>query len=494
MNLESLLHALGRIFSMLGLLFGAPLALALLDEGLGGPHVQAFLVSGAVSLCLGWALRLSFPWEPLGFGVSEALATMSLGWVGGAALSALPFLLSGAITSPLDAGFEALSGLTTTGATILTDPQVLPRSLLAWRAMLHWCGGLATLAMVLAFLPAFGAGGSLVPGDTPELLGRERPLLRLASVVRRLWPVYALFTVLLAGAFFLTGMSVFEAACHAMSVSATGGFGTRADGLASFAAATGWVAAAGMMLAGLSLFGLRALLSGRLGLVLRGAETRTYLILLVALAACCLLATPRGAPLEPRLRDAVLTAASTLSTTGLVNAGLVGVPDAQLSATGPLLSSAVLRLLLLVALVIGACSGSTGGGFKVGRMLLMARFTRRETARLLRPAAVFVVKLGGRPVPEQVLLGCGIVLLLHLAVAFVAALALLLLGCSLETSWSAALSALSNYGNAHVGLGSPVTWSEVAPLAKLVAMACMLLGRLEFHAVLVLLLPLAWKR
>jgi trk system potassium uptake protein TrkH len=481
-NLEVVFYVLGRLLTLLALVLLAPLALCVAEGGLGTPEAHGFVVTAGIAMGLGYALRFSFEWEPDRFGFGEAFASITFGWLACSVLGALPFLITGQIPSVLDALFESMSGFTTTGATVLPDPQVLTRPLLFWRSMTHWIGGMGFLTVAAAVLPALGAGGNfLFTGDMPGPK-QERLQPRLSASARMLWTLYMGLTLVEFGALWWAGMEPFDALCHAFTLVSTGGFSTRADSLQSFGQAVHWLAIGGMVLGAINIVVLRAAVRGKWRAVLTNAELRLFvLLLLVGAGLVALGLSSLDGEGGPVIRNAVFAAASTLSTTGLM------ITD---TAPWPML----LQLLLLTLLTIGACSGSTGGGIKIARVLLLAKTAEREVRRLLRPAAVFVVKVRGAPVHDGGVFNISAFLVLHLLVVGFAATALVLLGQSMGTSFTAVLSAVSNVGAGPVALGAETAWADFSSFGKLVLMACMLLGRLEFYSVLVLLLPLAWRR
>jgi trk system potassium uptake protein TrkH len=488
-NVESVLYVLGRLCTLLAYVLAAPLALCIVHQGFGTPLTNAFVVTLAVCLGLGYALRLSFDWDAERFGYGEAFASVTLGWIAFTALGALPYVIAGHIPSVLDACLETLSGFTTTGATLLPDPAVLPLPLLFWRSLSGWIGGMGFLAVAVAILPVLGAGGNSVVDAEVSGTEQEHLVSRLSTAAGRLWPLYMLATLALFAGFLLAGLRPFDGLCYAMSVVATCSLVPRADSLAGFGAGAQWLAVGGMLVAGMNIVLLRQLVALRPRPVLRNTELRLYLLacLLVsgtlALSARAADAGAGGAAAawEPAVRRAVLAGTSAVTTSGQ--------SVEPHSAWSPMLQD-----LLQLAVALGASSGSTAGGFKLFRLVLLGKAAVREVQRLLRPSAVFLVKLHKRPVAEATLLGVAVFLVLHLLVSSAAATLLLLLGLDMRTSISAVVSALSNHGGHAVGLGTDMTWPQMPGLGKVLLMACMLLGRLEFYAVLVLFVPLAGRR
>lgn len=486
MDAGAVLYVLGRLCMLMAGLLVVPLLLHLSGDGLQTELADAFVVSAAVSLGLGTALTLSFELEQTRFGVGEAFATVTASWVVFTVLGALPFVITGAIPGVIDACFEVLSGFTTTGASILPDPSALPDALLLWRSMTHWIGGMGIVALSVAILPALGAGGNFlfqaeVPGPEAEKL-----LPRISSNAKVLWGVYLALTVTQIGALWLAGMSPLDSVCHSFATVATGGFGTRVDSLTSFSPTIQWIVTLYMFLAGMNFVLLLQVARGRIGRAARNTELRTYCAIVVVVSLICAAAIYRrdGLPagdLESLVRDATFTTVSLLTSTGFVTA------DYQLWPVG-------LHGLLLLVMLCGACAGSTGGGAKVIRFLVVAKAGFREVRRLLRPKAVFVVKVGQRALTDQLVFKTVGFFVLYMMVLLVISLMLLALGSSGPTSLSAVISCLSNIGPGLDAVGPTSNYGAFDPLSKLLLMFCMLLGRLEFYCVLVLFMPLAWRR
>ncbi len=486
MNVGAVFYVIGRLCTLLAFLLAAPIALCLAYGGLGTETANAFIITGAISLGLGWALRLSFEFEPKMFGTGEAFATVTLTWVVVTGLGALPFLITATIPSVIDACFEVLSGFTTTGASILNDPAELSEPLLFWRAMTQWIGGLGIVALSVAILPALGAGGNFLfqaemPG--PE---NEKLLPRISSTAKLLWTVYLLLTVTEFMALWAAGMTPFDAVCHTFATVSSGGFGTRGDSLASFSATIQWIIIAYMFLAGVNFVMLLSALRGRPLITLRNTEFRVYLALTVlVIAVICLVRWDEPGVLdggfEPLLRSAAFTTTTLFSSTGFVSEDYG-------------LWSPLLHAVLIFVMLIGACAGSTGGGSKVIRVIVAAKAGVREIRRLLRPSAVFVLKVGGRPVNEVIVAQTIGYFLLYLAVLSGVALVMMAMGESMMTSTSAVITCLSNMGPGLDAVGPSHNFANLPYVAKIMLMGCMLLGRLEFYSVLVLLLPMAWRR
>ncbi|MEM6370221.1 MAG: potassium transporter TrkG [Myxococcota bacterium] len=415
----------------------------------------------------------------------EAILAVALIWSASSAIGALPFVL-GAQMSVVDALFESVSGLTTTGATVIGDIEGrLNRPLLLWRSLLQWLGGMGIVVLFVAVFPNIGAGGKFmfgeeVPGTTAEGL---RP--RIAETSRILWQFYLAFTVVEFLVLFLLGMSTFEALCHALTTMSTGGFSTRDDSIGAFADPWIEVVIASFMLIASVNYGLfHASIRGRtLRVFLRSAEFRTYVVVVVVstlLLAFIILGQNEGDLLRS-LRIALFTVATFISSTGYGTEDYMAYPQMGL-------------WLILSLMFLGGCAGSTAGGIKVERVVLMLKLVWAELRRSFRPALVHVVRMGRTVVPQSALTDVAVFLVVYMGgLALLTGTVATLEGHPLPAAFGASLSCLSNMGPApfHLGADNFVAYGVAS---KLLFMLGMLLGRLEFFALLALVVPDFWRR
>lgn len=415
----------------------------------------------------------------------EAVLAVSLIWAAASLFGALPFVV-GASMSPTDALFETVSGLTTTGATVVTDIEgSLSRPLLLWRSLLQWLGGMGIVVLFVAVFPSIGAGGKHmfgeeVPGTTVEGL---RP--RIAETSRVLWQLYFVFTLLVILALNALGISLFEAICHAFTTMSTGGFSTRDASIAAF---EDWrvemVLAVFMLLASVNYGLYYAALRGRsLKAFPRSVEFRTY----VALVGGCVLFVTIGilpvhdGDLLTAFRYGLFTVATFVSSTGY------GTDDYAMYPSSVL-------WVILTLMFIGGCAGSTAGGIKIERVVLMGKVVWTELRRSFRPNLVHVVRMGHQIVQSSALTDVVVFFVVYMtSLALMTGLATTIDGLPLPAAFGAALSCLSNMGPAPFHIG-PDNFASYSSLTKIVFTLGMLLGRLEFFAVLALLVPGFWRR
>ncbi len=417
--------------------------------------------------------------------VREGFAVVTFGWTFFALFGALPYLLSGAIPSPLDAIFETMSGFTTTGSTILTEIESLPQSLLFWRALTHWLGGMGIIVLSLAILPMLGVGGmqlfkAEVPGPTAD---RLRP--RIQDTAKLLWGVYLLLTALETLLLMLGGMSFFDAVCHSFATLATGGFSTRNASVAAYDSAyIDGVITIFMILAGVNFTLHFQLLRGRLNEVHRNEEFRCYLGIIFFTTLIIMLFNWSGETyqsLGENLRFSTFQVASIITTTGF------GTADYE---TWPVLA----QYLLVMLMFIGGCAGSTGGGMKVARILLLFKHAQVQLFRLIHPRAIRLVKLGNRPVDKEVLQSILGFFALFIGVFVLASLLMAASGMDLISGGAAVVACLANIGPGLGTVGPVDNFAAVPAFGKSVLIFCMLMGRLELFTVLVLFFPSFWRK
>jgi trk system potassium uptake protein TrkH len=467
--------------------------------------ILGLLSSGLVTMAIGGAL-LWFGRRASGLplGRREAILVVALIWLACGILGGLPYVLDAGM-HPADAFFEAVSGFTTTGATVVGNIEgTLSRPLLLWRSLTHWLGGMGIVVLFVAVFPNIGVGGkhlyrSEVPGPVAEGL---RP--RIASTGLTLWRIYALFTIVLIVLLKLFGMSWFEAICHAFACMSTGGFSTLDASIGGFNAdRVGWWGSLGieltmgvfMLIAGAN-FAIYSdvFRGGGLRSFWRSSEFLAYLgivaIAVVAIFASSWAVDPTLASALPKLREAFFLTATTITSTGFGTTGYVTLPPFALT-------------VMLLLMVVGGCSGSTAGGMKVSRIVLLAKVAWSQIRKSFRPQVVHVVRLDRKPVDPTVILDVGGFFLI-----FVATLAIGILivtatdDVSVPRAFGATLSAVSNMGPGpffNVGpaayLDQPVdNFAAYSPFAKLVFAVVMILGRLEFYTLLALFLPDFWRR
>ncbi len=481
MNLVLTLRILGALLLYLAgtLLLPLPFSLYYADG-----VWSAYLISAAICLAVGGLLFANCK-SSKDLSVREGFAVVTFGWTFFALFGALPYLLSGAIPSPLDAIFETMSGFTTTGSTILTEIEALPQSLLFWRALTHWLGGMGIIVLSLAILPMLGVGGmqlfkAEVPGPTAD---RLRP--RIQDTAKLLWGVYLLLTAVEALLLMFGGMNFFDALCHSFATLATGGFSTRNASVAAYDSAyIDGVITLFMILAGVNFTLHFQLLRGRLQELHRNEEFRCYIGIILVTTAIIMLfngATGTYQNLGENLRYSIFQVSSIITTTGF------GTADYE---TWPVLA----QYLLIMLMFIGGCAGSTGGGMKVARILLLFKHAQVQVFRLIHPRAIRLVKLGHRPVDKEVLQAILGFFALFIGIFVLASLLMAACGMDLISGGAAVVACLANIGPGLGTVGPVDNFAAVPAFGKSVLIVCMLMGRLELFTVLVLFFPSFWRK
>ena len=418
----------------------------------------------------------------------EGFAIVTFAWAATAHFGALPYLLTGVIASPVSAVFESMSGFTTTGATVFTEIESLPHGILFWRSLTHWLGGMGIIVLVIAVLPYLGVGGmqlfrAEVPGPTPE---RLQP--RIAQTAKLLWLVYVGLTVAQVLLYVLGGMETFDAVNHAFATLATGGFSTKNASIAAYDSRyIHYVTILFMYLAGVNFSHHFRAATGRFA-YLYDQEWRFFTLVILAFAVG-ITAVNLGAGsyaldgqgVEAAFRHGLFQVVSITTTTGFVSA------DYELWVPGG-------QGLLLALFFVGGMAGSTGGGIKAVRVLLLLKATANEIRKQLHPKAILLTRVGTKVVREDVLANVVGFVILYLLLCLVGAMVLAIMGIDLLTALGASLATVGNVGPGFglVGATDNYGWMSAPQLGILTFL--MLVGRLEIYTVLILFYRETWKR
>ncbi|RMF85160.1 MAG: TrkH family potassium uptake protein [Planctomycetota bacterium] len=519
MNYAMVLNQFGLLSSLLAaimlIMAGAFVALGpIADEHPDANAILALCFAGAITLAFGgaswWTTRRGSQF----LGRKEALLLVAVSWLGGAAVSGLPYwfwarLAHGAGTSHpfvdyASCYFEAMSGLTTTGATVLSDIESVPHSLLLWRSLTHWLGGLGIIVLFVAVLPGLGVGGKRLfqiesPGPAPEGL---QPQVR--ETARRLWYIYMGLTLLeIAALWTLTPMTVYESVCHTFATLATGGFSTRGASIGAYydTPAVDWIVIVFMVLAGMN-FGLfYQLLRGNWRRLLEDVELRVYLAIMLAgvLLVTLIVATDDAPPVlttgEPlaagageAFRQSTFTTVSIQTTTGFCTSDF---------NRWPFLAKAILITLMF----IGGCSGSTAGGVKVIRAWIAFKVLRAEIEHVFRPHVIRPLKVGRTTVHPELRLGA-VVYLVSVGLIFALGSVSLMLceqlfsetACDYTSASTACVATMFNVGPGFSRVGAIENYGWFSSASKWIMSLLMALGRLELFAIFVLCSPKFWRR
>ena len=417
-----------------------------------------------------------------GIGKREGYLIVTLSWIVISAFGTLPFIISGAISSFTNAYFETISGFTTTGASILTDIESLPKNILYWRAMTHWMGGMGIIVLTVAVLPFLGIGGmqllvAEMPGITPDKL---HP--RITATAKRLWGIYVIFTFAEIILLWLGEMDFFDSVCHAFATMATGGFSTKNDSIAGFSSYSQYVIIFFMILAGTNFTLHYFSLHRKFKKVWKNQEFKVYIwiIVVVSILITAGLIILRNTEIETAFRDSLFSVVSILTTTGFVNADYLLWPS-------------FLWMLVFVLMFVGGSAGSTGGGMKVVRHFLLFKNSWIELKRAIHPNAIIPVKFNGKAVSQNIIFNVMAFFLIYILAFATGTVVMSMVGMDFETSVGAAIATLGNIGPGIGGVGPVENYAFFNPFTKWFLSFLMLLGRLELFTVLIIISPAFWK-
>ena len=477
-----ILHVVGLLSLFFGLTMAVPLAVSLLfKDGSGFP----MLLSLAITILFGASMTLGFRGAKIAdIRQREGMAIVFFGWTAMGLFGALPFYFAGEGVSFTNAFFESVSGFTTTGASILTNIEQNAEGILFWRSFIQWLGGMGIIVLSLAVLPFLKVGGmqlykAEVPTPVPDKL---KPRIQETAVT--LWKVYILFTFLQVLLLLAGGMNLYEAVCHAFTTMPTGGFSTKNTSIAHYNSIYfDTVFILFMLMAGINFSLHYQMLKGKPLAIWRDAEGRFFLFLsltLVLLVSWNIYGEVYNT-LGESIRYGAFQVVSILTTTGFATADY---------ETWPAMS----QIILFLCMFIGASAGSTGGGIKCLRLMLLFKYCTRELFLLVHPRSITHIKINGKPIPEEIIRSVIGFLALYIGLFAVCTVILSGLGVDFVTSLTAVASCIGNIGPGFGMVGPAENYAVIPTLGKWLLIWCMLLGRLEIYTVIILLAPEFWRK
>ena len=479
MNKRAIVYVLGAVLLIGAALMLLPLLVALIYHEVSGWYFLWVMLGAAVLGAL--ALRLGGGKRAVMY-AKEGLIAVALSWIVLSLVGALPFTLSGQIPFYLDAVFEMISGFTTTGSSILPAVEELDKCMLFWRSFSHWIGGMGILVFMMAILRLEGGQGiHLLRAESPgPAVAKMVP--RMADSSKILYTIYLALTVIQILFYLAGGMPVFDALCNTFGTAGTGGLAIKRDSFLSYSYYAQTVTTVFMALFGVNFSIYFFLLRRKFDLVWKNTELRWYLGLIFGAIAVI---TVNTLSYYPRVYDAFHHAAfavsSIITTTGY------GTVDFNL---WPELS----RVILVFLIIIGACAGSTGGGLKVSRLIILFRAARAEIHRLLHPHTVKVMQMDGKPISRESIRSVSTYLILYVFLVMASVLLVSLDNFDGSTTLTAVLATFNNIGPGLGLVGPTGSFAAFSPLSKIVLCLDMLFGRLELYPMLVLFCPSTWKR
>lgn len=493
MHLKFIFKTLGAMIVFFGLAMLAALGVSLLY---GDGDAGSLAKSVAVTLASGALMMLAFRKERTEIGTRDGFFIVTAAWVLAAGFGALPYYFeqvfatdavgwAGFLTSYTDSFFEAASGLTTTGATVLTQIEGQPHGILFWRALTHWLGGMGIIVLGVAILPLLGVGGmqlfkAEVPGPTADKLTP-----RVAETAKLLWGVYLLLTVAEVLMLKLGGMSLFDSVCHAFATMATGGFSTNNLSIEGFNSVYfDFVIAFFMFLAGANFALHFRFMRGNYRAPWRDAEFKFYIsltVIMIGIITIFLRATETYPTLFESFRRAAFQVPAIITTTGFTTADFDRWPS-------------FLRILMFALMFVGGMSGSTGGSVKIVRIQLLVKYAYHELLRLIHPRAVIPLRLGPVSVTDPIMRAISNFIVLYLALFVFFSLVMGALGLDFLTAISSVAATIGNVGPGLAAVGAHQNYAAIPLVGKWVLILCMIIGRLEIYTVLVLFVPTYWRR
>ncbi len=483
MNYRMITSIIGRILCVEAV-FMVPAVLISLYQGESNA-VWGFAITMLLLLILGGLATMTRP-KRTGFYAREGLVTVGFVWIFVSLFGALPFFISGAIPNYIDCIFETVSGFTTTGATILGEVESLPMGLLYWRSFTHWLGGMGVLVFLLAFAPLTKDSAN---GDSMHLLRAESPGINVGKLVPRmhrsakiLYEIYLALTLLQVVFLLLGGISLFEAITIAFGTAGTGGFAVKNDSLMGYSHYIQGVTTVFMLLFAVNFNIYFLLLLREFKKAAANEELRAYgVIVVVSIIAIAInIAGIYGSILEA-FHQSAFQVASIISTTGFSTADFDLWPSFS-------------KVIIVLLMFVGACAGSTGGGIKVIRIVVLLKAAKRSIYKALHPNSVSLIHMDGEMLDDEAVSGIESFTLIYLFLIGIGVLLVSIDEFDLVTNFTAVLSCISNIGPGLSAVGPVLNFSIFSAFSKIVLTICMLLGRLELYPILILFIPSAWKK
>ncbi len=482
MQWHYVMRSVGAISVCISLTMLFPLAFSLYyDDGSARPLIQSMVLA----LSVGSAIFLFFRrFNQPYMSHRNAIAIVTFGWIAATVIGALPFFLSGTFDIFTDCIFESISGFSTTGSSVLADIERVPKGILMWRSLTHWLGGMGIIVLSLAILPFLGLGGMQLyraeaPGPSPDKLTP-----RIRDTASALWKVYLVFTFVMIILLMCGGMDIFDAICHTFGTLATGGFSTRNLSITYYNSAyIDAVITLFMLLSGINFSLHYQMLSGKPRFLFTDPELRFFLsvVSVLILVTTFSLYQTSYPSLSQSFRHAAFQVASIITTTGYATADFEIWP-------------ALPQCILLFCMFLGPCAGSTGGGMKCMRIMLLLKHSYLELFRMIHPRAITQLKFGKRLVTEDIIKGVWGFFIIYLGLFILSSLLLTAMNIDLVTSFSAVAACIGNIGPGLGSVGPREHFGHLPLAAKWVLSFCMLLGRLEIYTVIILFVPEFWRK
>ena len=480
MNRRMVLYMVGSVIKIEALLMLLPLIVSLIYSEKAS--AVSFLISIAIALALGFAMTLIVKPGSKVIYAKEGFVTVALSWLFLSLVGSLPFVISGEIPSFIDAFFETVSGFTTTGASILTDVEAMSHGMLFWRSFTHWVGGMGVLVFVMAIIPSFSDRSiHLLRAEVPgPVVVKLVPKLR--QTARILYIIYIALTLIEIILLLIGKMPLYDSIVHAFGTAGTGGFGIKGDSIGSYNSYLQWIITVFMLLFGVNFNLYYFIIMGKIKTALKSTELWVYLGLVMGSTALITInILPFFESFSSSLKHAAFQVASIITTTGYATTDF---------DKWPVFSKTILLLLMF----IGACAGSTGGGIKVSRVVMLIKNCKRELQRMLHPRSVAVVRFEGKRVDNTTINAVSSYLAIYTLFFCLIVFIIGIENFDLETNISAVAACFNNIGPGFGRVGAAMNYSEFSGLSKIVLSIAMLLGRLEIYPIILTLSPSTWSK
>ncbi len=481
MNFKLIIRVLGFLIFVEGVAMLLALAVSLIY---GEYDTTAFIFSSGICLVTGGAIVWLTNGAKKDIGKREGFIIVALVWVVFSFFGSLPYILSNSIPNFTNAFFETISGFTTTGSSILSDIEALPHGILFWRSISQWLGGMGIIVLSLAILPVFGIGGmqlyvAEVPGPSPDKISP-----RIRQTAKTLWIIYLGFTVTEIILLWIGGMSFYDAVCHSFTTMATGGFSTKQASIAHWSSPfIQYVVIVFMFFAGTNFTLSYLALNGKFKSVFKDEEFKYYVFFILGFTTLIfgglLLTTQLG--VEHAFRDSLFQVVSIITTTGY-------------ATTDYLLWTPFLTILIFTLFFFGGSAGSTGGGIKIMRIVILLKNSYYELRRMIHPHAIIPVKFNKHSVDAKIVTNVLAFFMLYLIIFALSTIVFTLIEPDIESAMGAVATSLGNIGPGLGNVGPAENFLHVSPVGKWFLSFLMLLGRLELFTILVLFSPTFWKR
>lgn len=479
-NIFIIIHIISVIILFEGLFMIPAFIVSLIyKEHISPDLIRAIFLTLGIGAVLNVSTRKSHNAEP---GVRESLVIASFGWIILALVGSFPYLVTGAIPHFVDAFFESMSGFTTTGSSILTDIEALPKSILFWRSLTHWIGGMGIIVLVIAIMPFLKISGTQLFSSEASVVVEEKVSTKIKYVAQNIWMIYVGFTVLETILLMFGGMPLFDSICHSFATVATGGFSTKNTSITDYSPYIQYVITIFMALSGIN-FALHVLaIKGRYKQALKNQELHLYLkvIIGVGFILTFILYFNQQITFEKAFRDSFFQVVSVITATGFATADYLVWPIQGI-------------ILMAFLMLVGACAGSTGGGVKVIRHVISLQYLRRSIRRVIHPKAVFNVKYNNKMLNTSQVSSVITFIIIYYGVVIIGTFIMMILGNSWPTSFGSVLTTMGGVGPGFGLVGPASNFSMLSDGSKYLLSFSMLLGRLEIFPVLTLFTGWFWR-